>query len=226
MGGPTAERALQPSESASLFASMPEEIHIWDLVYDAAGEIETWRLVDANPAALSAWGRRIEDVRGRLADEIFGPGSTARHMPMVRKVMAEGVARTYEDFVPQVRKYLRFTTIPLGRGFITTASDITVLETERRALDAILEAAPVGIIVTDETGKVRRINPAGESMWGPAATVLEHYPERKGWWADGSERDGQPVESDEWPLARARRGDSSRRDELEPGDPNRAARPT
>lgn len=79
-------------------------------------------------------------------------------------------------------------------------------EEERHRLDAVLEAAPVGITVADAQGGLQQINTENRRIWGyslPAAQSVEEYREWKGWWYDGSERHGQRVEAHEWPLTRA-----------------------
>jgi PAS domain S-box-containing protein len=87
-------------------------------------------------------------------------------------------------------------------------------EAERRLFDAVLEAAPAGIIVADASGRLVRMNPANARLWGaaPHFAGVDEYREWKGWWADGSERHGRRVEPQEWALTRALRG------ELVPGD--------
>ena len=142
-----AEEALKQSEEKyrNLFANMVEEVHFWKLEYDDLGRIKTWRLVDANPPALKTWGvETIEDIKGKTTDEIFGPGSTEHYMPVVQKILAEGVPYSYEDFFPQLRKYFQFTSVPLGNYFITTGTDITkIKDTEEslRSYTASLEAS-------------------------------------------------------------------------------------
>lgn len=37
-----------------VFQQILHEVHIWALVRDAQGRITTWRLLDANPAALKS----------------------------------------------------------------------------------------------------------------------------------------------------------------------------
>jgi PAS domain S-box-containing protein len=95
-------------------------------------------------------------------------------------------------------------------------------ERERRLLDAVLAAAPAGIIVADARGKLLRMNPANERLWGPApfAGSVDEYDEWKGWWADGSERHGRPIAPEEWAMSRALRGEVCRGDviEIEPFD--------
>jgi PAS domain S-box-containing protein len=141
-----ADRALRDSEARyrNLFENMTEEVHFWSLVRDAAGRIVTWRLVDANPPALATWGRRLEDIRGRTADEIFGAGSTEHYRALVEQVMASGTAMSYEDYFPQLARHFRFTTIPLGDGFITTGADISGIKEAQAVIErqnaALLEA--------------------------------------------------------------------------------------
>lgn len=94
------------------------------------------------------------------------------------------------------------------------------LQAERALLDAILEAAPVGIVVADAQGRLVRSNPANERLWGqaPRAESVDDYVLWRGWWADDSPRRGRPVEPQEWALARALRGEHSTGDlvEIEP----------
>ncbi len=122
-----AEEAVRESEAKyrNLFENMAEELHLWQLIRDESGEIQSWRLVDANPPALRTWGRRIDEIRGKTADEIFGPGSSARYMAVVQKITAEGVPYQSEDYLPKICKHFRFTSIPLGEYFLTTGFDIT-----------------------------------------------------------------------------------------------------
>ncbi len=133
-----AQESLRESEAKyrTLFENMAEEVHFWRLVRDEDGRIRTWRLVDANPSALKTWGKKFDDIKGKTADEIFGPGPTDHYMPVVQKIMAEGAPCSYEDYFPNLDRHFRFTSVPLGEYFITTGADITE---HKRA-----EAAPPG----------------------------------------------------------------------------------
>lgn len=132
-----AEEKLRESEAKyrNLFESMAEDVYFWELVRDENGQIKTWRVVDVNPPALKTWGRTSrEGTIGRTADEIC-PGATDHFMPIVQKIMAEGVPYSYEDyFPPPVDKHFRFTSVPLGEYFITTGADITGIKKIQEAL--------------------------------------------------------------------------------------------
>jgi PAS domain S-box-containing protein len=132
-----AEEALRVSEEKyrDLFANMAEEVHFWHLVRDPSGAIQTWRLVDANPPTLKTWGRQsIDEIRGKTTDEIFGPGATEHFLPVVQKIMTEGVPHSYEDFFPNLGRHFRFTSVPLGEYFITTGADITAIKKAQQEL--------------------------------------------------------------------------------------------
>ena len=122
-----AEEALRESETRyrNLFENITEEVHFWKLIRDENGRILTWRLVDANAPTLVTWGKTLDEIKGKTTDEIFGPGASEHYMPVVQKIMTEGVPFSFEDYFPHLDKYFQFTSIPLGDYFITTGFDIT-----------------------------------------------------------------------------------------------------
>jgi PAS domain S-box-containing protein len=205
-----AEVALRASEAKyrDLFENMAEEVHFWKLVRDDAGKIKTWRLVDVNPPTLKSWGRNsIEEIRGKTTDEIFGPGASEHYLPVVERVISEGAPHSYEDYFPNLGKYFRFTTVPLGEYFITTGADITALkktemelrereEKYRSLLMSMLEGFSLCEIITDNEGKpvdyrILEVNKVWEEITGlRAAEVIgkpvkkEVMPELEQYWID------------------------------------------
>ena len=84
-------------------------------------------------------------------------------------------------------------------------------EAGRARLKGVLEAAPVGITMIASNGDVLESNAAHQALWGRSALPKNapiDFSEWRGWWADGSQRHGQPVAAGEWPLAQALRGTS------------------
>lgn len=130
-----AQESLRASEEKyrSLFMNMTEEVHLWKLVRDQRGNIQTWQLVDVNPAALKAWGKTLAETQGKMADEIF-PNATAHFMPVVQKIINEGAPHSYETYFPDLKQHLRLTSIPMGDYFVTAAADITSIKTAELAL--------------------------------------------------------------------------------------------
>ena len=181
--------ALKESEAKyrNLFENMTEEVHFWKLVRDGGGRITTWRLVDANPPTLKTWGKTLGEIKGKTTDEIFGPGAKDHYMALVEKVMTENVPYSYEDYFPNLDKYFRFTTIPLGDSFITTGADISIYKHAERALREahdkleqrvqertaslkrqadLLELAYEAIIVRDPESRVAFWNERAEQLYG------------------------------------------------------------
>ena len=106
-------------------------------------------------------------------------------------------------------------------------------EAGRARLGALLQAAPVGIVLADADGKVLDANAAHDVLWGRhcaadagADNAPLDFSEWKGWWADGSARHGHALGPNEWPLAVALRGESSAHEviEIETFDPDRSRR--
>jgi signal transduction histidine kinase/ActR/RegA family two-component response regulator len=81
-------------------------------------------------------------------------------------------------------------------------------EAEQSSLAAVLQAAPVGVLVVDRDLTVLHRNPAHKAMFG-AATHDElqriDFDDWTGWFTDGPQA-GRQLTSEEWPLRRAAGG--------------------
>lgn len=105
---------------------------------------------------------------------------------------------------------------------VSRYSEITVAlaNRERLRLNAILDAAPVGISMADMSGGMEILNVENRRIWGdhPDAKTVSELEVFKGWWADGSSRHGQQLTAEEWALARALKSGESAHDivEIEP----------
>lgn len=212
----------------------------------------TGQMLLVNPAALQMIGKAANEVMGRTALEWLGDNVYSRMlMENDHRVMSSGKTEEVEEVLPTSRGLRTFLAVksPLrddsGRvtGLVGIRRDITDskkaaealrasealaqqaaarADAEKGLLDAVLEAAPVGVIVADAQGKLLRTNAANELLWGtiPYSQSIDEYREWKGWWADQSARRGQPLDAHDWAMARALRGEVVRKDlvEVEPFD--------
>jgi len=99
----------------------------------------------------------------------------------------------------------------LGRAFDAMADDLERqirqreqaerdLRQSNALLDQVLEHLPIGVFVIAADGRIVRVNPAAERIWGGARRVaLDGYGAYKGWWADSK----MPLEPQDWAAARA-----------------------
>ena len=93
-------------------------------------------------------------------------------------------------------------------GHIGIGSDITErvkaeedLQRRTEELQAVMEALPVGVVITDARGGVVRTNGMDSKIWGtrPETRGVEDYHEYRAWWADT----GEPLLPEEWASAQA-----------------------
>ncbi len=106
------------------FDNLNEEVHLWEVLRDKTGNIQTWKLVDANRLALKTWQKK-EEVIGKTANEIFGADATQTFMPIVEKIYSTGLPEQWQAYFPPTRQYLSMSSIPIGDFFISTGKDIT-----------------------------------------------------------------------------------------------------
>jgi|GEM_PF-1201106 len=74
------------------------------------------------------------------------------------------------------------------------------LATAKSRLEALISSMPVGVLITDTTGKFQVINESLRKMWGgtiPLPHSFEDYRQFQAWWADT----GRPVRLEDWPIA-------------------------
>ncbi len=82
-------------------------------------------------------------------------------------------------------------------------------------LQSILDNLPVGVIVTDISGRFVHVNRTGEDIWrgnSYSSDISDQAPQQIGWWAGT----GQQIAPEEWNIARAlSRGETSKEELIE-----------
>ena len=145
-----------------------------------------------NDAACRATGKTLVQVLGRDDAELFPAEQAALVMAIDMRVMAEGVTRSYEQFVdgPQGVAIYQATKGPLRNasgeviGMFGIGRDITerhAAEQQLRKLSLAVEQSPNGILITDPDGRIEFVNDAyvrmsgfsREALVGQVARVLD-----------------------------------------------------
>ncbi len=201
-----AEQALREAhERVEWVARFPEENPNPVVRVDLNG-----RILYCNPTAgrLPGWKRGV----GQLAD--------AALLSLIQRALALG--HEIEDDVRLDGGYYAVSAVPLpDEGYVNIyGRDVarrrlveqaleqrsqeleaarTEAENEKRLLEAVMAALPVGVAITDAQGGNYFNNPAFEQVWGGMKQVdsVKEYVDFKAWWADT----GQLLKPEEWASA-------------------------
>lgn len=142
--------SCEDSDNLKLYSAIVEhmtnEVHIWQVVRNEEGKIVTWKLKDANPAALKAWNKSIDDVRGKTTDEIFEIEATKTFMPIVEKIFTSGQPHFWQTYFAGTNQLLDMISIPVGDCFISTGLDITAKKQAENFIDQAHRMDSLGII--------------------------------------------------------------------------------
>ena len=204
-------------QAPSFMAVVREPGHVYELANSAY-----LRLVGRDAVVGKSFleiGRKVEGQDyGALLDEVYATGKPfiGNRMTVIFSGHASGQPeRRLVDFI--------FQPITSAQGVVSgvfiEGNDVTeharaedeLRESRRSAqetaqrLDALLQAAPVGIVLVDNEGTIVRANPAYRRIWGnyPLNRKAGDFVEWKAWWADNSERHGRRLEPGEWALPQA-----------------------
>lgn len=169
----------------AILANTPDLAFVFDLQH---------RVVYANPALLTAWGKTWAEAEGRTLVELgLAPQQAAlRDREMDRVVTSKQpvrgeVAFTGADGLGTIFEYI-FVPVPAANGRVAavagTSRDITArshAEAELRRLAEIVEHSGDMIETAELNGAVTYINPAGLRMLGwkeipPQATLRDFFP--------------------------------------------------
>lgn len=178
------------------------------------GELETARRHASNRWALGYPLTSLIREYGALRDAIFeitsegGAEVTLRDFNVFANWITVGAAAA-------VAEYDRRQTERIQLAYAKLAEEKGIAEAERRRLAAILEILPIGLVISDEAGRVIHTNEADERLWG--RTPNAHHGDSPAWTPTA----GQRVAAEQRALSRSlRTGEIVQREEVEIVTPN------
>jgi PAS domain S-box-containing protein len=236
------ERHLREQRAARRQAEVERRRRLYEAVLNNTPDLGyvfdlDQRFIYANAVLLQMWGKTWDEAIGKNCLELGYPDWHAEmHGREIEQVKAtkkpiRGIVPFDGAFGLRYYDYI-FTPVfgPDGEveAVAGTTRDVTehrmteqALLAERQRLDAFLEAVPVGIVYCNTSGAIELTNAATRRLWGPRPEAPPDEWRARGWWADGSARDGEQIAPGEWALARALRGEEVEGDlvEIEPFGP-------
>ncbi|QSN63053.1 ATP-binding protein [Caballeronia sp. M1242] len=227
------QKALAASEQRfrTLFDAINQGFCVVEMAFDDRGEPVDYRFLATNPAfeaqtsVVNAVGRSMSELvpgHDRHFFEIYG--SVAKNgVPIHVQVRASKLHRWFDIYAfrpdasmpNQVGVLFSNITEQRKSEERLLASEQSARAAARKALDAtrrldaVLEAAPIGIVVCDQHGGIERVNRSFVQLWGeahPRPATIDDFAQWKGRWADHSDKHGQTLNAHDWTIARVLKG--------------------
>ena len=224
--------AAAESKYHSLFNSIDEGFCIIDVLFDDKDLPYDYRFCEVNPSFEANTG--LHDAAGKTIREM-NPAHEQHWFDIYAEVLRSGKPMRFEDSSEsldrhfdvyafrieeeqQARVALLFKDISASKRAYRQAreSEARAIDAARRAeearrrLEALLRAAPVGIVMSDSQGGVLLANDEHNRLWGghpPVPQSVGDFDNWQGWWADDSPRHGQRLQPEDWATTRALRGE-------------------
>lgn len=139
-----AERLRESEEKlATLFTAMSEMVVLHELVFDSAGDVVNYRIIDANRAFTQVTGIPRDRAVGRLATDVYGTEEPP-YLQEFSRVALTGEPYMYTTwFEPKDKHFAISVVSPRQNHFATVTTDITEQKRAETALQASLDEKAV-----------------------------------------------------------------------------------
>jgi PAS domain S-box-containing protein len=221
-GPKLAQDALRKSEERyrTLFTSMMEGFALGEAVLDESGTPIDFRFIETNDAFEKETGLK-RDIIGKPMTEVL-PNLEKHWIETYGEVALTGKPVRFKSYNRDTDKHYDVYCYSPAKGrFAILFRDVTKekqdeeallkrsaelerarneAENEKLRLQAVMEALPVGVAITDASGGLNQTNRAYEELWGghhPETKSVKDYEAYKAWWP-GTE---QVVAPEEWAAA-------------------------
>ena len=156
----------------TLFANMTEGVALHEIVYDR-GEAVDYRIVEVNPAFETQTGLRCEDLRGRLASEVYGTGE-APYLDEYVAVAEKGARVAFETYFAPLERHFNVSAVPVMPGqFATIFEDVSERRRTEEALrrsetryGELVQNANSAILRWSRDGRITFINEYAQELFG------------------------------------------------------------
>ncbi len=212
-----AEDALKESEAKfrDLFETVQEVFYIDRLIYDEQGNVVDWVFEDLNPAGFALIGlEKLEQAKGKRGSEVLGRKTASFYLPMIEEARRSSKAVTFQYQSPHVDREFLTSYIVHGDRLISAQMDVTDIkraqrqaEEERARLQAVLEAAPIGIFIGDKEGRAIVLNKVFDEFWGGSPYLMTNS--ERPLFIGRNSITGETINVNDWPAIRALKGEAS-----------------
>ena len=118
----------------ALFMHMAEGVALHEITVDGAGRPAGYRIVEVNPQYEGFMGKPRDELIGKLATEVFGPGDP-RRLDLYSQVLSEGRPARVDTHCPFTDRHFEVSVSPMGSGFFATIMvDVTERKRHEKAL--------------------------------------------------------------------------------------------
>lgn len=95
--------------------------------------------------------------------------------------------------------------VGISRDITSERANQKSIELNERRLRAVLETLPVGVLMSDQSGKMIHVNREASNLWdeSPKESISDYQNSYKVWWHES----GQLLQADQWAMTRALKGE-------------------
>ena len=176
--------------------------HVSDAVFALDRE---WRITYLNSQAEALLRHAARELFGQSIWEAFPAVTGTIFDEQFHQAMAEQHSVSFTaDYAPLQASFV-VHAYPSAEGLMIFFQDITERQRAEKALRGseeqlriIIQTLPVGVLITDRTGRIVESNGGVEQIYRGIATMTlspQEYRIGKAWWTES----GQPVQFGEWP---------------------------